>query len=195
VSTLSSALARFLRTLSLLPLVGSTANRILVGAPTREQEPPFRATTMQERGTAMYDRQALVLLDRWPTGPLSATPSDPVTPTAAATGHAGAVPDWTCCCCFERCPPRSHVSVFSQQRFDRVISLCDRVREVCPEFPGQPETIHWSLPDPAAAAGDDDASYPSFQRTASELETRVGFLIAAFTSRADPAPTTVQEKP
>jgi hypothetical protein len=64
-----------------------------------------------------------------------------------------------------------------------VISLCDRVREVCPEFPGQPETIHWSVPDPAAGHADDDASYPAFQQTAAELETRIGFLLAALTDR------------
>jgi protein-tyrosine-phosphatase/DNA-binding transcriptional ArsR family regulator len=76
-----------------------------------------------------------------------------------------------------------HLGVFADQRFDRVISLCDRVREVCPEFPGQPETIHWSIPDPAAGLADDGASYPAFQQTASELETRIGFLLAALTDR------------
>ena len=77
-----------------------------------------------------------------------------------------------------------HLSVFAQHRFDRVISLCDRVREVCPEFPGDPETIHWSIPDPAAGHldGDDEASYPAFQQTAAELETRIGFLLAALTA-------------
>jgi protein-tyrosine-phosphatase/DNA-binding transcriptional ArsR family regulator len=84
-----------------------------------------------------------------------------------------------------------HLSVFAQQRFDQVISLCDRVREVCPEFPGQPETIHWSIPDPAAVQGDDEATYPAFQQTAAELETRVGFLLAAVTQPTDePVPTT-----
>jgi ArsR family transcriptional regulator, arsenate/arsenite/antimonite-responsive transcriptional repressor / arsenate reductase (thioredoxin) len=76
-----------------------------------------------------------------------------------------------------------HLGVFADQRFDWVISLCDRVREVCPEFPGQPETIHWSVPDPAAGHADDDASYPAFQQTAAELETRIGFLLAALTDR------------
>jgi protein-tyrosine-phosphatase/DNA-binding transcriptional ArsR family regulator len=76
-----------------------------------------------------------------------------------------------------------HLAVFADRRFDRVISLCDRVREVCPEFPGQPETVHWSMPDPAAGHDDDDASYPAFQQTAAELETRVGFLLAALTDR------------
>jgi ArsR family transcriptional regulator, arsenate/arsenite/antimonite-responsive transcriptional repressor / arsenate reductase (thioredoxin) len=90
-----------------------------------------------------------------------------------------------------------HLSVFAQQRFDRVISLCDRVREVCPEFPGRPETTHWSIPDPAAGHphGDDEASYPAFQQTAAELATRIGFLLAALTAPTTPALTTAQEEP
>ena len=52
---------------------------------------------------------------------------------------------------------------------------------MCPEFPGRPETAHWSIPDPAAglAEGDDQAGYPGFRQTAVELEARVGFLLAA----------------
>jgi protein-tyrosine-phosphatase len=76
-----------------------------------------------------------------------------------------------------------HLGVFADRRFDWVISLCDRVREVCPEFPGQPETIHWSIPDPAAGHADDSTCYPAFQQTAAELETRIGFLLAALTDR------------
>ncbi len=80
-----------------------------------------------------------------------------------------------------------HLDVFADQRFDWVISLCDRVREVCPEFPGHPETIHWSIPNPAAGDADDDATYPLFQKTAAELATRIGFLLAVLTDRT-PAP-------
>jgi protein-tyrosine-phosphatase len=70
-----------------------------------------------------------------------------------------------------------HLSEFSGESFDYVVSLCDRVREVCPEFPGHPDTIHWSIPDPGRQGGDDDGSYPAFQRTAAELTTRVPFLL------------------
>ena len=77
-----------------------------------------------------------------------------------------------------------HLDVFANHRFDWVVSLCDRVRELCPEFSAHPETIHWSIPNPAAGDADDDASYPMFQQTASELETRVGFLLAVLTDRA-----------
>jgi len=76
-----------------------------------------------------------------------------------------------------------HLSVFAADRFGYVITLCDRVREVCPEFPGHPRHIHWSIPDPAAAGDTDEASYPAFQATAAELEARIGFLLAAIAAR------------
>ena len=79
--------------------------------------------------------------------------------------------------------PKS-LSVFADQRFDWVISLCDRVREVCPDFPGRPETVHWSIPDPAGGGADDDASYERFKQTAAEIETRIRFLVAVVTDRA-----------
>jgi ArsR family transcriptional regulator, arsenate/arsenite/antimonite-responsive transcriptional repressor / arsenate reductase (thioredoxin) len=72
-----------------------------------------------------------------------------------------------------------HPGEFAGRRFDYVISLCDRVREVCPEFPGAPELIHWSVPDPAREPGSDAEKLAAFERTAVELETRIGFLIAA----------------
>ena len=78
-----------------------------------------------------------------------------------------------------------HVSRFAGVRFDRVISLCDRVREVCPEFPGEPELVHWSVPDPAREPGDDAAVVAAFERTAAELATRIAFLIEAIDPTTD----------
>jgi len=72
-----------------------------------------------------------------------------------------------------------HLSEFAGERFDYVISLCDRVREVCPEFPDWPGLIHWSIPDPAREPGSDEETLPAFERTATELSTRIGFLIEA----------------
>jgi hypothetical protein len=53
----------------------------------------------------------------------------------------------------------------------------DRVREVCPEFPEHPDLIHWSVPDPNSEGDTDDATYPVFERTLVEIETRVGYLL------------------
>jgi ArsR family transcriptional regulator, arsenate/arsenite/antimonite-responsive transcriptional repressor / arsenate reductase (thioredoxin) len=64
---------------------------------------------------------------------------------------------------------------FARNRFDRVITLCDKVREICPEFPRSPVTTHWSMPDPAAIEG--EKSYAAFVAIADELETRIGLLL------------------
>jgi protein-tyrosine-phosphatase len=69
------------------------------------------------------------------------------------------------------------LSIFSRRRFDLVITLCDKVREVCPEFPHGPAAIHWSVADPAAAPGSDRETYPVFEQTASEIEARIRFLL------------------
>jgi protein-tyrosine-phosphatase len=66
-----------------------------------------------------------------------------------------------------------HLSVFAAERFDHVITLCDRVREVCPDFPGHPDAVHWSVPDPA---GEPDGS-AAFARVADELTERIGFFL------------------
>jgi ArsR family transcriptional regulator, arsenate/arsenite/antimonite-responsive transcriptional repressor / arsenate reductase (thioredoxin) len=71
-----------------------------------------------------------------------------------------------------------HLSLFAVQQFDHVITLCDKVREVCPEFPGHPGYIHWSIPDPAASGNDDEATLLVFRETAAEVETRVIYLLA-----------------
>jgi len=73
-----------------------------------------------------------------------------------------------------------HFDEFRAERFDAVITLCDRVREVCPEFPARPQLVHWSIPDPALEGTTDRASYPAFERTARELETRIGFRLPLF---------------
>jgi protein-tyrosine-phosphatase len=72
-----------------------------------------------------------------------------------------------------------HLDEFADVRFDAVVTLCDRVREVCPEFPSHPSLVHWSIPDPALEGTTARSSLPSFERTAQELETRIRYLLAA----------------
>jgi ArsR family transcriptional regulator, arsenate/arsenite/antimonite-responsive transcriptional repressor / arsenate reductase (thioredoxin) len=68
------------------------------------------------------------------------------------------------------------VKSVAREPFDFIVTLCDKAREHCPDFPGHPGLIHWSMPDPSAAEGD-LAGYPAFDRTAAELETRIRFLL------------------
>jgi ArsR family transcriptional regulator, arsenate/arsenite/antimonite-responsive transcriptional repressor / arsenate reductase (thioredoxin) len=69
-----------------------------------------------------------------------------------------------------------HLDEVRTQRFDVVVTLCDKVREVCPELPSRPDLVHWSMPDPAAEGPAGRASVTAFERTAIELEARIGFL-------------------
>jgi ArsR family transcriptional regulator, arsenate/arsenite/antimonite-responsive transcriptional repressor / arsenate reductase (thioredoxin) len=75
-------------------------------------------------------------------------------------------------------------SALAGQRFDYAVSLCDRVREACPDFPGPPQLVHWSIPDPAAAGGTDAETYPAFRALAADLETRIGFLLSRIAAQA-----------
>jgi protein-tyrosine-phosphatase/DNA-binding transcriptional ArsR family regulator len=73
---------------------------------------------------------------------------------------------------------------FLGQRFDAIITVCDRVREQCPVFPGDPQRIHWSIADPAAVQGDGEAQRAAFATTAQLLAGRVGPLLAALADEA-----------
>ena len=80
-----------------------------------------------------------------------------------------------------------HLTAFAGQRFDYVISLFDRLREICPGFPGSGEVIHWSIPDPGAGGGSDAGTYPAFRAVAADLRTRIGYLLARISDAADQA--------
>lgn len=79
--------------------------------------------------------------------------------------------------------PTKPLSRFARSRFDRVITMCDKVREICPEFPGAPTVAHWSIPDPAAAGQSDEVTYPAFREAADEIEVRVDLLLADLRTR------------
>ncbi len=70
-----------------------------------------------------------------------------------------------------------HLDQFREQHFDYIITVCDRARETCPVFPGDPVQIHWSFPDPAAVEGTEDERFTAFMQTAMQLNGRIGFLL------------------
>lgn len=74
------------------------------------------------------------------------------------------------------------VAQFLGQQFDYVITVCDRVREVCPVFPDDAQRIHWSFPDPSSIA-DPHARSQQFLAIARELVTRTRYLLEAMGDR------------
>ena len=72
-----------------------------------------------------------------------------------------------------------HFDQFAGQHFDYVITVCDRVREVCPVFGDETQAIHWSLPDPAAVTGSPAERYKAFRETAGGACNTHRFLAAS----------------
>jgi arsenate reductase (thioredoxin) len=62
---------------------------------------------------------------------------------------------------------------FLGQPFDYVITVCDRARQTCPVFPGNHNTLHWGLDDPAEVAGTDEQKVEAFRRTLTEVSMRL----------------------
>jgi ArsR family transcriptional regulator, arsenate/arsenite/antimonite-responsive transcriptional repressor / arsenate reductase (thioredoxin) len=75
-----------------------------------------------------------------------------------------------------------HLDALSGGRFDYVVSLCDKARETCPDFPDHRRRVHWSIPDPAAAGDADQTNYPAFQHTATDIDTRIRHLLPVLTA-------------
>lgn len=65
------------------------------------------------------------------------------------------------------------VDEFQDQPFDYVITVCDRARQSCPVFPGQYNSLHWGLEDPAEVEGSDAVKLAAFERTYMELVQRI----------------------
>jgi ArsR family transcriptional regulator, arsenate/arsenite/antimonite-responsive transcriptional repressor / arsenate reductase (thioredoxin) len=72
------------------------------------------------------------------------------------------------------------VQEFLGQNFDYIITVCDRAREACPVFPGDPEQIHWSFPDPVEVEGTECQRLVAFREIAMQLNTRIGYLLLVF---------------
>lgn len=63
------------------------------------------------------------------------------------------------------------------QTWDLIITLCDRAREKCPSFPGQPTYAHWGMPDPARITDNAVVQRHAFQDAVIYLRQRIDFLV------------------
>ena len=62
---------------------------------------------------------------------------------------------------------------------DLVITVCDDAAgEVCPFWPGQPATAHWSYVDPSAGDGSEAQKLEAFRQTMLALKRRLELLVS-----------------
>ncbi len=62
---------------------------------------------------------------------------------------------------------------FEGQKFDFVITVCDRAREECPIFAGAPERLHWPFEDPAAFTETGEERVRAFRELRDRIHARV----------------------
>jgi arsenate reductase len=62
-------------------------------------------------------------------------------------------------------------------RMNFVFTVCDSAAEACPFWPGQPMTVHWGVPDPAAVEGSEEEKRRAFRQAFTALSARINLLL------------------
>ncbi len=65
------------------------------------------------------------------------------------------------------------VDELAGERFDLVVTVCDRAAEQCPMFPGDTEIMHISFPDPAKATGTEEEIMAVFRQVRDDIRDRL----------------------
>jgi arsenate reductase len=108
--------------------------------------------------------------DRFDAASAGSSPAARVNPLAVEVlGDVGI--DWT-----GREP--KGLDAVASERWDIVITVCDRAKDACPVFPGQPASAHWGMGDPAEVEGTREERLSAFTRTRQILARRIDLLLA-----------------
>jgi arsenate reductase len=70
------------------------------------------------------------------------------------------------------------VDGLEREHWDFVVTVCDRAKESCPIFSGQPILAHWGMPDPAEVEGDRATKQAAFRDAFVLLSRRIDLLLA-----------------
>jgi arsenate reductase len=71
-----------------------------------------------------------------------------------------------------------HLDEFARQRFDYVLTVCDRANETCPVYSGMTHRLHQNFDDPAAVQGTEGERLAQFRRVRDELRTYLRGMLA-----------------
>ena len=115
---------------------------------------------LHKRGGAEYEARS--------AGSDPAGDVHPLTLRVLAEGGAGA----------SRAAP-ADVEAYADEEWDCVITVGGGARGTRPVFPNARRTLHWSVPDPAAAGGGEDARLEAFRAAREDLRARVEEFVLA----------------
>jgi arsenate reductase len=107
--------------------------------------------------------------DRFEVGSAGARPAPAVHPNTIAVLSEYGI-DWTAA------RPKG-LDAVADRAWDLVITVCDRIKEDCPTFPGKPVFAHWGVPDPATISAD-AARRLAFRDAVQFLSRRIDLLLA-----------------
>jgi len=108
--------------------------------------------------------------DRFEAYSAGSRPAAQVNPLAIATLREHGIP-WA------GHAPRG-IDGLEHEPWDFVVTVCDRAKEACPIFPGQPILAHWGMPDPAEVDGDGVTKRAAFRDAFVLLSRRIDLLLA-----------------
>ena len=73
------------------------------------------------------------------------------------------------------------VQGFEGERFEAVITVCDRAKEACPIWPGVIRMLHWRFEDPASAVASDSELEAVFRNIRDQIAIQIrSFLSEPF---------------
>lgn len=107
--------------------------------------------------------------DRFEVGSAGARPAAAVHPNTIAVLREYGI-DWTAA------RPKG-LDAVADRAWDLVITVCDRIKEDCPTFPGKPVFARWGVPDPAAISADEPRRL-AFRDAVQFLSRRIDLLLA-----------------
>ena len=65
------------------------------------------------------------------------------------------------------------ISNYLNKKIDTVITVCDNAKQICPNFPGKVEKIHWNIEDPFRGWSLDSKDLDNFRKIREEIRERI----------------------
>lgn len=66
-----------------------------------------------------------------------------------------------------------NIKKYINEKFDFVITVCNKAKESCPLFPNASKTLHWSFTDPAETTGTIEVKINKFREVRNQIEEKI----------------------